>query len=127
MRNAEKIMIAKFFDMSFNKIISNNKTSDFIKIRSKIVAYLRDHKKISYKKIGTLLGNRDHATIIHAYNVHTNEFMEYEDYKREYINFTQYMSKDPIYRFFSYIIEKLPDCKEHPDYKYIAKLVSNVK
>ena len=127
MRNTEKIMIAKFFDMSFNMIISNNRTSDFIKIRTKIVAYLRDHKKISYKKIGTLLGNRDHSTIIHAYNVHTNEYMEHKDYKREYINFTIYMSKDPIYRFFSYIIKKLPNCKEHPDYKYIAKLVSNVK
>lgn len=64
--NYENILsiIANFYNISVNDLISNQRKQTYVLPRHIAMYILKEHFKLPYKKIGQILGNRDHTTIM---------------------------------------------------------------
>ena len=70
--------VAEHFHLQSSDLSSNKRNSDIV-IPRQIVMYLcRDMIDIPYKSIGTLVGKKDHTTVIHGINKITNEMEQSE-------------------------------------------------
>jgi hypothetical protein len=59
--------VSDIFDVSYGEIIGEGRARPFVEARAVIVQVLRQ-RGWSYPRIGKLLGNRDHTTIMHAHD-----------------------------------------------------------
>lgn len=64
--NYENVLsiIANFYNISVNDLISNQRKQAYVLPRHIAMYILKEHFKLPYKKIGQILGNRDHTTIM---------------------------------------------------------------
>lgn len=61
-------IVADFYSVSEKEIISHSRRKEFVKPRQIVMYLLREDLKNSFPSIARRLGNRDHTTILHAYN-----------------------------------------------------------
>lgn len=59
--------VAEFYDLSEADLIKKSRKKDVVKPRQVAMYLLREELKTSYPAIGEKFGNRDHTTVIHAY------------------------------------------------------------
>jgi hypothetical protein len=60
--------LSTFFDVSKEEIEAHSRREYLIKPRHTIMFLLREYGGMSFPAIGRLIGNRDHTTVIYAYN-----------------------------------------------------------
>ncbi len=61
-------IVADFYNISEKEIISHSRKKELVKPRQIVMYLLREDLKNSFPTIARRLGNRDHTTILHAYN-----------------------------------------------------------
>ncbi len=59
---------SEFFNISEKELISHSRKKELVKPRQIVMYLLREDLKNSFPTIAKKLGNRDHTTILHAYN-----------------------------------------------------------
>lgn len=60
--------LSEFFSMSKEDIEMHTRRHEIVAVRHMIMYILREYGEMSFPAIGRLIGNRDHTTVIHAYN-----------------------------------------------------------
>lgn len=60
--------VCDFYGVSEEEIINQNRKKDVVRARQVIIYLIRERLNKSFPLIGRKLGNRDHTTIIYAYN-----------------------------------------------------------
>lgn len=68
--------LADFFDVTKEAVEEKSRRQEIVGIRMTIMYILREYAGMSFPSIGRLVGNRDHTTVIHAYNKTKKEVAE---------------------------------------------------
>ncbi|MBR3697062.1 MAG: chromosomal replication initiator protein DnaA [Clostridia bacterium] len=69
-------IVAKYFNINKNDLISNKKSNDITYPRQIAMYLCRSIAQMSFPKIGAEFGGRDHTTVMHAYNKIEKEIKE---------------------------------------------------
>lgn len=69
-------LVAGFYNISEKELISHSRKKELVKPRQITMYLLREDLKNSFPTIARRLGNRDHTTILHAYNKITRELIK---------------------------------------------------
>jgi chromosomal replication initiation ATPase DnaA len=78
--------VSEYFDISVGQIISKRRCSENVEARCIISDLLYHGLNIGYKRIGNLLGGRDHSTVINA--VKRLEGLCFDErYREKYLKF----------------------------------------
>lgn len=75
--------VADFYNISMNDIAKKGRKKEIVKPRQVAMFLLREEMKLSFPEIGAKVGNRDHSTVIHAYNKMKKEEDQNESIKQE--------------------------------------------
>ena len=75
--------VADFYNISLNDIARKGRKKEIVKPRQVAMFLLREEMKLSFPEIGNKVGNRDHSTVIHAYNKMKKEEDQNETTKQE--------------------------------------------
>ncbi len=59
-------VVSTFYDISLDKIKSDSRRKDLVKVRQITMYILRELVKLSYPAIGEAFNNKDHTTVMHA-------------------------------------------------------------
>lgn len=67
---AKKIQdtVSKFFNINQELIQSSSRKREIVQARQVTMYFIKKHTELSLSKIGVLIGNRNHATVLHACN-----------------------------------------------------------
>lgn len=68
--------VAGFYNISEKELISHSRKKELVKPRQIVMYLLREDLKNSFPTIARKLGNRDHTTILHAYNKISKEIIK---------------------------------------------------
>jgi len=74
-------VIAEHFNISIDQMISKNRSSEYVRARQISMYLCKNMTDIPLDGIGTLLGGRDHSTIIHGINKMSAEYDNSEQTK----------------------------------------------
>lgn len=66
------------------KVLSTNRSRSYVECRQMIAYTLRKKYNMTCVKVGHLLGNRHHTTIVHNTNMHRNDYKLCEKYREIY-------------------------------------------
>lgn len=66
---------ADFYNISEKEIISHSRKKELVKPRQIVMYLLREDLKQSFPMIARKMGNRDHTTVLHAYNKISKELL----------------------------------------------------
>ena len=69
-------VVAKFFNIEINDLISSKKSKDITYPRQIAMYLCREIANLSFPQIGEDFGGRDHTTAMHAYNKIEREIKE---------------------------------------------------
>ncbi len=78
-------LICEYFNVTERDLDSSRKPKSIAFPRQVAMYLIRDYTDLSLPKIGEIFGNRDHSTVVHAYEKITNDIIENEKIK-EMIN-----------------------------------------
>lgn len=59
--------VAETFNVPVKRLYGRQRDEEVVKARAAATYFLRAHKHLSYPQIGSLLGGRDHSTVIASY------------------------------------------------------------
>ena len=77
-----KEIICKTYEVSFSELLERNRTRLLVDVRHAFCYFMRINTKYSLNRIGLMLGNRDHATVLNGINRYNN-FLEYEIFHKK--------------------------------------------
>lgn len=66
---------AEFYNISEKELISHSRKKELVKPRQIVMYLMREDLKYSFPTIARKMGNRDHTTILHAYNKVSKELI----------------------------------------------------
>ena len=66
-------MVIKYFDRSYEEIVSPRRLAEYAEVRSVIANLLREMTTLSLPEIGKVLGGRDHTTVLHHLRLKTDK------------------------------------------------------
>ncbi len=78
--------VINYYNIEFEQLISNSRKKELVMPRQIIMYLLRKETNISYPLIGKEVGDRDHTTVIHAFNKINNEINKNERLKTDIKN-----------------------------------------
>ncbi len=58
--------ICQYFNLETSKVVSQSRKKEFVHARQMIIYFLREELEMPYLSIGSILGNRDHTTIMYS-------------------------------------------------------------
>ncbi len=81
--NSENLLsvIANFYNITISDLISTKRTQNFVLPRHITMYILKNHYNYSYAKIGSILGNRDHTTVMNGTQKIENEIKTNKELK----------------------------------------------
>ena len=80
-----------YFGTTIDEIKERNRKPEICEVRNIIANYLRDNFKLSLKRIGLEIGNRDHSTVLNMLSNHQNDTDVYEDYRQKYKDYCEFI------------------------------------
>lgn len=75
-------VVAADFSITYSNILSDSRKREYVDARKLLTYVLRNHYYLSYQKIGSVLGGKNHATAIHAekhFKLLYNQYREYRN------------------------------------------------
>lgn len=93
---AEKIkyLVGRFFNMPDNWFNTKSRKRELVQSRQIAMTLIsKNVKGLSLDKIGSMFGNRDHATVLHAKQTVSNLIYSNKKFRDSYADLIQYMNK----------------------------------
>tara|TARA_R100000655_G_scaffold55221_1_gene93266 strand:- start:17 stop:376 length:360 start_codon:yes stop_codon:yes gene_type:complete len=77
-------IITRVYDIESHEIVGHSRKRQLVEVRQMCYYILRQYYKLTFKGIGQLFNNRDHATILHGCDRHKDDYQYCFDYKKKY-------------------------------------------
>lgn len=77
-------VVSEFYNISIENLCSKSRKRDIVQARQMVMYFAKKYTNLSLASIGSQIGNRDHATVLHAHKVIGDLLETDKEFKKQY-------------------------------------------